>query len=251
MKKTIHITLQGKGGVGKSYLSSLLYQYLQETYPEEKFIGLDTDPNNTTFVSIKKIEALFLDLFDDNEKIDERKFDQMIELFFSKPDHNFVVDNGATSFLPLISYLKENEIFNMLSEQFHLIVHIPITGGQAQDDTIKAMQQLIEAFKGTCNFVIWINEYFGKIIDKKGKTFEEMEVYTQNKKYISGIVYLPEMNEKTFGKDLEQMTKAKKTFKEVDTEKEFTLMTKQRLRIYKRKIFDSLSLINLNGEDKK
>jgi len=249
--KTIHFVMQGKGGVGKSYSASLLFQYLSETYPKDKFLALDTDPNNSTLVSIKKIEAMFLDLFNEDERIDERKFDKMIELFFNRPDHHFIVDNRATSFLPLLSYIKENEIFPMISEQFNIIVHIPITGGQAQEDTIKAMEQLIESFKGTCNFVVWINEYFGKIKDSDGKTFEDMDAYKLNKEFINGIVYLPEMNEKTYGKDLEQMTKNKKTFAEVLEDKKFSLMTKQRLSIYKKKIFNSLGVINLMGEDKK
>lgn len=241
--------MQGKGGVGKSFCSALLFQYLQETNKKEKYIGIDTDPNNSTFFSIKQLKAKFLDLLDEDKRIDERKFDKLVEVFFSSKDTNFVVDNGATSFLPLFSYIKENEIFEMLSENYNIIVHIPITGGQAQDDTIKAMDQLINTFKGTCTFTVWINEYFGKIRDPEGKGFEDMEAYKLNKKLINGIVCLPEMNEKTYGRDIEQMTKAKKTFAEVDAEPEFALMTKQRLRIYKRTIFESLNAINLNGKD--
>ncbi len=249
MKKTIHFTMQGKGGVGKSFITSLLFQYLQEAYPKEKLSGIDTDPNNSTFYAIKELKALFLDLLDEEKRLDERKFDNLMEVFYSKPDHTYIVDNGATSFLPLYSYIKENEIFEMLSEKFNIIVHIPIVGGQAQEDTISAMDQLINTFKNNCTFVVWINEYFGKIKDENGKTFEEMDAYKLNKKYINGIIYLSEMNEKTYGKDLEQMTKSKKTFKEVDELKEFSLMTKQRLRIFKKQVFGNLSILNLNGED--
>ena len=48
-----------------------------------------------------------------------------------------------------------------------------------------------------------------------------------------------------------EMTKNKKTFAEILEDKKFSLMTKQRLSIYKKKIFASLGVINLMGEDKR
>jgi Mrp family chromosome partitioning ATPase len=44
---TIHLTLQGKGGVGKSLVSSILAQYFRHRGAE--IHGIDTDPVNQTF----------------------------------------------------------------------------------------------------------------------------------------------------------------------------------------------------------
>ena len=240
-KKKFNLVLQGKGGVGKSFVSSLLAQYL--ITKGEETTSIDTDPNNSTLYSIKAIKAKFLTLFDDDEKINERNFDALMELAFSNTESHFVIDNGATSFLPLVEYIKENDVFSMLSEQFDVYLHVPVTGGQAQEDTLNGLQQLIDDHADKVKFVVWINEYHGKLKDAAGNSFEKMDVYTKNKKSIAAVMHLREQNEKTFGRDLEDMTKAKITFDEVDTDGNFNVMAKQRLRLYKKDVFDQLAII--------
>jgi hypothetical protein len=153
--KTLYFTLQGKGGVGKTLGSSYLQQYLLSiSNKKSKIMGIDTDPNNTSFTSIKKLNVKFLPLFDETQKINERNFDKMIELFYNNTDTTFIVDNGATSFLPLISYLVDNNIMEMLEDKFKIIIHIPITGGQAQDDTLNGMSYIANnaPFGHACRF---------------------------------------------------------------------------------------------------
>jgi len=244
--KTIYFTLQGKGGVGKTLGSSYLQQYLlSRSDKKSKIIGIDTDPNNTSFTSIKKLNVKFLPLFDEEQKINERNFDKMIELFYNNTDTTFIVDNGATSFLPLISYLVDNNIMEMLEDKFNIVIHIPITGGQAQDDTLNGMSYIIDTFKNNKKviFNIWINEYFGKVTTNEAKHFEEFEIYNKHKDNINGLLYLEQVNEKTYGVDLEKMHKAKLTFDEIALDTNFTLMEKQRLSTYKKKIFDMMDKV--------
>jgi len=246
--ETIYLTLQGKGGVGKTITSSYLTQYFQEERnnkaKKQKIKGIDTDPNNHSFRSIKKLKIEELPLFDENQQINERNFDKMIEIFMENQDTTFVVDNGATSFLPLISYLVDNEIMSMLKDKFNIVINIPITGGEAQNDTLNGMKYIIDTFQENENvkFNIWINEFFGKVVEDE-KSFEELEIYQQYKEHIHGVFTLPQVNPKTYGEDLRKMHKAKKTFSEIEADSNYTLMEKQRLTGYKNKIFDSLELI--------
>ena len=244
--KTIYFTLQGKGGVGKTLGSSYLQQYLEnKSDKKSKIMGIDTDPNNTSFTSIRKLNVKFLPLFDEEQKINERNFDKMIELFYNNTDTTFIVDNGATSFLPLISYLVDNNIMEMLEDKFNIIIHIPITGGQAQDDTLNGMSYIIDTFKShkKVKFNIWINEYFGKVTTNKAKHFEEFDLYNKYKEHINGLLYLEQVNEKTYGVDLEKMHKGKLTFDEIALDTNFTLMEKQRLSSYKKKIFEMMDKV--------
>ena len=244
--QTIYFTLQGKGGVGKTLSSSYLQQYLlSKSNKESEIMGIDTDPNNTSFTSIKKLNVKFLPLFDEEQKINERNFDKLIELFYNNTDTTFIVDNGATSFLPLINYLIDNNIMEMLEDKFKIIIQIPITGGQAQDDTLNGMSYIIDTFKDNKNvtFNIWINEYFGKVITKGGKHFEEFEKYNKYKNNINGLLTLPQVNEKTYGVDLEKMHKAKLTFEEIALDTNFTLMEKQRLSTYKKKLYEMMDKV--------
>lgn len=231
--------LQGKGGVGKSFVSSLIAQF----YIERGDIvqGVDTDPNNATFSSIKGLNAKYLELFDAESKLNERNFDKLVENMLLSDDANYVIDNGATSFLPLIDYISENNVFDMLADKFEVVLHIPITGGQAQDDTISGFVQLLEKYPGV-KFIVWLNEYHGKIMDKDGNDFENMDVYKKNKKAIFSLIRISSQNEKTYGFDIEEMTKANLTFAEVMLDPRFNLMAKQRLRIFKESVFKYLNV---------
>lgn len=232
----IHFVLQGKGGVGKSFVSSLLCQYIISK--EESIIPIDTDPNNTTLFNIKALKTTFLQLVDSDGKLDIRIFDKLMELIDKNVEiDHFVIDGGATTFLPLIDYLKDNDFINMLQEIGHEVyIHVPIVGGQAKDETFNGLLQLLNSFEA--NFVVWINEYHGAL-----KEFENSEFYLQIKDVILALIYLSSYNKDTFGKDLLDLTSKNLTFNEAMKDKEFSLMSKQRLKIYRDKIFNSLELI--------
>ena len=51
----IHFVLNGKGGIGKSFISSLLAQYLLSK--KQSVVAIDTYPNNTTLYNIKALKA--------------------------------------------------------------------------------------------------------------------------------------------------------------------------------------------------
>lgn len=234
----VHFVLNGKGGIGKSFISSLLCQYL--THKNEKgesVVAIDTDPNNTTLYNMKALKAKFLQLIDKDGKFDVRAFDKIIELIFEKKSINYLIDSGATTFIPLIDYLKENEAIEYLkSHEMEVYMHIPIVGGQAKDDTISGLTQLINAFD--CNFVVWANEYHGALSD-----FENTEQYKAIKDRIKAIIYLTSLSKDTFGKDLLELTSKNLTFDEALLDKSFSLMSKQRLKIFKDKAFKQIEVI--------
>src|SRR6201985_53831 len=110
----IHLTLQGKGGVGKSLVASVLAQYLREKGKEVRCI--DTDPVNRTFAQYSALGADRLNLRDEHNRIEQRAFDSLIERFLTEDGATFVVDNGASTFLPLWHYLLENNAFDYLRQ---------------------------------------------------------------------------------------------------------------------------------------
>src|SRR6476469_8349502 len=93
---TMHLSLQGKGGVGKSLTSSILAQYLTGRGKSVKCV--DTDPVNQTLTQYKGLRASHLSLLR-NGGIDARGFDGLMERVLT--EHGvFVVDNGASTFVP-------------------------------------------------------------------------------------------------------------------------------------------------------
>ena len=237
--RQVHFTLQGKGGVGKSFISSLLIQYLNgKGMP---VTAVDTDPVNATLAGYKAFNTQRLELMENGSLI-ERNFDRLIEQIVEE-DCNFVIDNGAASFIPLSYYIAENDAINLISENGkQVIIHTVITGGQALRDTLGGLASLAEQMPGNAELVVWLNEFFGDI-EAEGKTFEEMKVYQNNKDRVRGIVRIARQTGSTFGEDVKLMLDSKLTFDEIKQSPDFGLMSKSRLSKVKTAIFEQLATI--------
>src|SRR5438552_9800285 len=128
----IHLSLQGKGGVGKSFVASILAQYLITRGHRVQCI--DTDPVNHTLSQYKGLPVKLLKLLH-GSRIDERKFDALLDTFL-KEDATFVVDNGASTFIAFWDFMLGSKALANLSEAgIPLYVHTVITGGLGLSDT--------------------------------------------------------------------------------------------------------------------
>lgn len=233
----IHMILQGKGGVGKSFIASILAQY--KASKGQSPLCIDTDPVNATFNGFKALNVKRLQIMDGDE-INSRNFDSLVELIAPSTE-DVIIDNGASSFVPLSHYLLSNQVPALLQEMGHeFVVHTVITGSQAMDDTINGFAQLITQFTSETTFVIWLNPYWG-VIEHEGKSFEQMKVYTTNKGRVSAIVKIPDLKEETYGRDLSDMLQERLTFDEAIANPALTIMTRQRLKIVKTQLFDQLN----------
>jgi hypothetical protein len=236
----IHLTLQGKGGVGKSLVASIIAQYLREKGREVRCI--DTDPVNRTFAQYAALSADRLNLRDEHNRIEQRAFDSLMERFLTEDATTFVVDNGASTFLPLWHYLLENNALDYLRQNGRRIyVHTVITGGQALLDTLNGFHELAQT-TGERNIVVWVNEYFGRV-EAEGKKFSEMAAYRDNAEKVCGAIVLTKRNQDTFGRDVEEMIAAKLTFSEAIGTARLPIMAKQRLKIVQRDLFDQLDRV--------
>jgi len=234
--KTVHITLQGKGGIGKSFVSVMLAQYLKQH--DSIVLCLDTDPVNATFSSFPGLCVRPIALLEDNV-IDDRRFDEMMELIL-QADCDVVVDNGAASYVPLSAYLIDNEAFEVIRNAGkHVIVHSVIAGGLAQANTISDFATLASQLPDGVDIVVWLNEYLGEI-EADGKSFQEMKGYLDNQHKVKAIIELPKRTENTYGKDIGTMLKRHLTFDEALASNTFFLMSKQRIKIVQRSIYDQL-----------
>ena len=237
--KQVHFTLQGKGGVGKSFVSALITQYLNEK--GQPVVAVDTDPVNATLAGYKAFGTERLELMEGGSLV-ERNFDSLIERVVAD-DTNFVIDNGAASFIPLSYYIAENDAINLIGQHGkQVVIHTVVTGGQAMKDTLAGFVSLVEQMPGDARIVVWLNEFFGDI-EADGKAFEDMRAYHNNKDRVHGLVRIARQTGSTFGKDVQLMLDSKLTFDEVATAPEFGLMSKSRLAQVKKAIFDQLAAV--------
>ena len=224
---TIHLTLQGKGGVGKSLVAAILAQFFKNSGRDVSCI--DTDPVNRTFAQYAALGADRLQLRDEHNRIDQRSFDVLMERFLTQDGATFVVDNGASTFLPLWHYLLENNALDYLRGNGRKVfVHTVITGGQALVDTLNGFHELAQTTQER-NIVVWVNEYFGRV-EADGKKLTEMAAFRDNAEKVCGAVVLAKRNQDTFGRDLEEMIAAKLTFQEAINDGKLPIMAKQRLK---------------------
>lgn len=127
----IHFLQQGKGGVGKSMIAVMLYQALQRMGKD--VVAFDTDPVNATFAGFKEFDVKRIEVLK-NGDVNSREFDRLIDAIAELPEETHaIIDNGASSFLALNSYIKDNAIVDVLAEEGHQVfMHTVITGGQAK-----------------------------------------------------------------------------------------------------------------------
>lgn len=240
--KEVHFITQGKGGVGKSFISAIFAQFITDN-SNETVHCFDTDPVNPTFSRYQALSPKIIKILNSNNNIDSRQFDGLIEQIL-EADGIGVIDNGAATFIPLMSYIAENQISELLKESnIRLIFHVPLAGGQALSDCLKGLNQILSS--NNAEVVVWLNDFQGKV--EADKPFTDFKIFKSYQDKILGIVNIAERNPDTFGKDIKQMTERNLTFKEIDSSPDFSLMPKQRLRTIKRDIYSQLANIQFLG----
>ncbi|TVZ39887.1 CobQ/CobB/MinD/ParA nucleotide binding domain-containing protein [Alteromonadaceae bacterium 2753L.S.0a.02] len=233
----IHLILQGKGGVGKSYIASIIAQFCNT---KGTTLAIDTDPVNATFAGYEGLNVERADIMDGDD-INPRRFDALMETIFNANCDDVIIDNGASSFLPLLSYLISNGVIDLFKEYGHTpVIHTVITGGQAQIDTLAGFVKLLDHFgQNGEKLVVWLNEYWGEVVDRN-IPFDRMPVYKHNQDKVKAIITIPDLKHETFGEDVAQMLKARQTFDEAISSDTFNFMARQRLMKVKNHLFDAM-----------
>jgi len=127
---------------------------------------------------------------------------------FVNEDGIFVVDSGATAFLPFWTYVIETEMLRVLRDAGRRVyVHLPISGGEMLHDTLLGFNTLAKSSTEK-NLVVWINEYFGPVA-RDGKQFDQMQVYLEHEERIVGCLGLLQRSPDTYGQTI-RTTREKK-----------------------------------------
>jgi hypothetical protein len=240
MKKwKVHLVLQAKGGIGKSYVSSLLAQLLQRIFDNPKFIDLDQE--NPTFSQYGALGASRLSVMDDNHSIDPMMFDKLMEMIITH-EGDVVVDTGANTFSAFLAYAIQNLSFDMIKENGkELIIHTIIGGGDVMYDTANGFADIANYVDG--GIVLWLNEHFGALESNTGVKIENAKVYKENAHKLIGTVTLKKRSI-DFDKTINKMTSLRLTFDEVENSDKFDFAEKNRLlKIVRNDVFGQLNSI--------
>ncbi|HZC24364.1 MAG TPA: P-loop NTPase, partial [Candidatus Binatia bacterium] len=76
---TVHLVLQGKGGIGKSVVASWLTEFLAAR--GQRVCAIDADPVNRSLGQYKALGAEKLDLMNQDGLIERSRFDRLVDRF--------------------------------------------------------------------------------------------------------------------------------------------------------------------------
>jgi hypothetical protein len=241
MHNTVHFILQGKGGIGKTLVSTILAQWMagQDEQPLRCF---DTDQENPTFSRYKAMNVRHVPVMTDTRTIDPKRFDAlMIDLL--EEEGNCVIDNGANTFSPLMAYLLENDCFAMLRDAGRKVyIHVIVGGGDTLHDTATGFTTTAKATD--VPLVLWENQHFGLLQSASGKQFTDSQTYSDYASRVVGRVVLSQRNADTFGADIKKMNIARLTMEEVRASDKFNVMEKQRIKVVFRDLFEQLDKVS-------
>jgi len=213
----IHLIMQAKGGIGKSYIASLIAQYLKPTTGD--LTCFDTDPLNKTFASFGGLKVQQIEITS-GDRIKSELIEAFAERLLSlKPKEDVVVDFGASCILEVIDYFATSTAIELMTEHGHnVVIHTIIVGGQAAQHTRASAQNIIEEFP-TAKHVLWRNEFFGDV-NPADRVIEDTDFFEGIKANLSGQVLLPAPNHELLRNDLLQNFEKGRTFVEALDEKE-------------------------------
>jgi hypothetical protein len=153
----------------------------------------------------------------------------------------FLVDSGATAFLPFWTFIVESDVISSLRAAGRRVyIHIPISGGDMLSDTLLGFRTLAET-AAEKSLVVWINEYFGEI-ERDGKTFDQMQVFIDNREKVLTSIGIPQRSPDLYGSDIRHVRERKLTFDEaISVDPDFNIVEKHRLNRVRRELFEQLA----------
>lgn len=235
---TLHFVLQGKGGVGKSMCAFFLVQFLRRHGRE--VAAFDADPVNATlsaFAEAAGYPVERVNLLDDTGGLEPRHYDVLIDTLARLPKNTHaVVDNGSSSFLTVMRYLRESDVFGLLRDNGHTVyVHTVVTGGQAVQDTLHGFKSLRYAFPDT-PVIVWRNPFFGE------PPLVELSPGFQID------LFLPGGKRSMWFRDVEIMLAEKLSFEDAMRQAE-SLMVRERLKAFWNGLCESIKETGILRED--
>jgi hypothetical protein len=236
----VHFILNAKGGVGKSLVAFVLAQF--HARRQLPVMCFDADATTATFSSFAALKVRRIELLE-GTVINDRGLDQVMEPVMTEPSH-FVIDTGTSTYVAVSNYLIENDVHNQIrAVGKQVVVHVIIVGGgRTLRETLSDFDDLATQLPRDVEIIVWLNEHFG-VIKQDSKAFHDMQVYQTHRDRVGGLVHLPPRTASTFGADVKEMMQKHLTFEEAIASPDFTVMSKQRLKIIQRDVYEQLEAV--------
>ena len=238
----VHLSLQGKGGIGKSLICKLLAEY------NANMIAFDADPVNKTLSKCAGLNARKIQLLDQRtQEVDTRRMDELVEEIMDRND-DVLIDTGASSFVALQAYVGQHHLVRMLRDIGKEIwFHHVLVAGEAQMDCLESLAVSLNDFPDEVEFVNWENEYFGRLkFDLKGEKTAiglcDTPLWKSHASRLKRHVVM-ERSTDPFVLAMEDFLRSTMTFAEIDEDPNWARMSRWRLEIIRKEIWRQLDEI--------
>lgn len=252
MRKNFHFILQGKGGVGKTTVSTFITQYLKD-YLKQDYMAIDTDQVNASFAKFKALNVETINVMQDNI-ITDAGWENLTYKLINTDKSNIIIDNGASSFVPLIAYAIENDMVDLLTSEENsyagnIFIHVVIAGGEGLSHTLAGLNMICEKFnQDKVQIVVWINNFLGKV-ETQDKKITDYPEYKNNESKILAVIRIPTYKGDLFKKDLSDMLTNHKTFEEMKNDIYVFIMSRSRYVKMQKEMFEELNNVDFIFEE--
>ncbi|MCK8335973.1 conjugal transfer protein TraL [Erwinia amylovora] len=246
IKDSINIVMTGKGGVGKSFVAQVLGQFFLHYKKIETSVS-DSDPVNSSTFRVEALNPEYIEIMENNTIL-QGNFDQVIQSFVEHEKITFVLDTGASTYVPLMQYFHDNDLVDFFSDLGRpVFLHTIIMAGQELPDTLNGCKSLCEMVRGTnVKVVAWINELKGEpVVNIKGVSMPLVEspFFSQFSSELGGVVVIKDRKSDAFTSDIKSLTSKNLTLEEAKVSGEFNVMQKTRLNKVFKEVYEQLEEI--------
>ncbi len=237
--RRLHLTVGDKGGIGKSFVAALMAQYIRDNVTDVTPICIDMDMKNRTFSRYSELGVELIDVRTGGD-IDRSKFDILINRIDDAGENDVViVDVGGNIYISLTDYMRVNEVYEMIAARgVEIILHVPIVGGGDMFPTLKTLDEVVANTPPIVMISVWINQKNGRV-EYQGKTFEESDRALEHKSRIRAITHIP-LWRPDMQVNVAAMLEEAVTFDQALEMGMFDLMSRQRLTMAKRYLYDAI-----------
>jgi hypothetical protein len=230
----IHFVNAEKGGVGKSFFTSVLVQYLVNR--GILFYLVAADRSNPTSTNRYKDKPRYKTFWDESIRFiifseSEKKEDAPDELFEMAIERDVVVDLAAQAFRPMSQWIAKKDVLQLAKEHRVKFCNWFISDGE--DDSINLFLKSVNHYQSEMPHILVRN--WGRCED--WEYFEEnIELQQAIDKYRTPIIDFPKLSD---GKRI-KINAHRWTFEEALESPEFKIIAKQDIKTFLSKSYAAL-----------
>lgn len=164
---------------------------------------------------------------------------------FTKSNQDIVLEMPIACALELSSEIDvQIQSSDKSLPHIEIILHYVVDGGSHMNESLAGLNSLIEQSSRYMKLAIWLDETRANV-SLHGKLFNQMPIYKRNSKRICAVIRSAHLSDKLFRNNFSTMLEKRMAFADTMKSKVFDLITKQRLVLIKRSIFEQIGTSSL------